>query len=286
MYACVVQALLVVVALERTHSAAPFIERCDILDLSYALGDSTVILPGVQPFKLLQILKGIHPKDGFFEDNIYVEINNFKGAEHAGTHIDAPSHFVRDAASVDKIEPNRLVGEACVIHASDRAAQNRDYQITVDDLQKWETTNGRISDSCILLIDSGWGRLWNDPAEFLGGDPSRRESHHYPGISEAATQWILENRSIRSIGVDVPSIDGGQSRSLRSHQLLLRRGIPILENVANLDRLPSRGATAIFQPMKIENGSGGPLRGMAIGWNGAADPCRRTAVAEHSLHEL
>ncbi|MGI9554064.1 MAG: cyclase family protein, partial [Thermodesulfobacteriota bacterium] len=65
-------------------------------------------------------------------------------------------------------------------------------------------------------------------------------------------------------GLDTPSIDYGQSQYFKSHQILFEKNVPAFENVANLDKLPPKGAVIIALPMKIKDGSGAPLRIVAI----------------------
>ena len=87
---------------------------------------------------------------------------------------------------------------------------------------------------------------------------------HFPGLAPEAARWIVESRSIGSIGLDTASIDHGQSTRFESHQILFAAGIPAFENVAHLDRLPPEGFRVIALPMKIRGGSGGPLRIVAV----------------------
>ena len=69
---------------------------------------------------------------------------------------------------------------------------------------------------------------------------------------------------MKAVGIDTASIDYGQSTLFETHRVLYERNIPGLENLANLDRLPARGATLVALPMKIKGGSGAPLRAIAI----------------------
>ena len=87
---------------------------------------------------------------------------------------------------------------------------------------------------------------------------------HFPGIDPVAAEWLVKNRKIKAVGLDVASVDYGQSKDFKTHQVLLGKNIPAFENVANLDQLPSKGVYIVALPMKIKNGSGGPLR--IIAW--------------------
>ena len=87
---------------------------------------------------------------------------------------------------------------------------------------------------------------------------------HFPGIDPAAAEWLVKNRKIKAVGLDVASVDYGQSKDFKTHQILYEQNIPGFENVANLDKLPVKGAFIIALPMKIKGGSGGPLRIVAV----------------------
>jgi kynurenine formamidase len=105
--------------------------------------------------------------------------------------------------------------------------------------------------------------LWPDKQKYMGTELRGAEAVaelHFPGLDPAAARWLVENRTIKAIGLDTPSIDYGQSTLFESHQILFAADIPALENVANLDVLPPTGAFLVALPMKIAGGSGGPTR--------------------------
>ena len=87
---------------------------------------------------------------------------------------------------------------------------------------------------------------------------------HFPGLHHDAAKWIVENRTVKAIGLDTPSIDYGQSKDFRTHVTLYEKSVPAMDNVANLDQLPEQGFTVIALPMKIRGGSGGPVRIVAV----------------------
>jgi len=127
--------------------------------------------------------------------------------------------------------------------------------------------NGRIADGTIVLLRTGWGKFYPDRKKYLGTDRRGAEAVaelHFPGLDPAAARWLAANRRIGSIGLDTASIDRGQSQTFESHQILFTSGIPALENVANLDRLPLRGFRVVALPMNIRGGTGAPLRIIAL----------------------
>jgi kynurenine formamidase len=228
-----------------------------IIDLSHPFDSSTVYWPTAEPFKLETDFEGQTDK------GYYYSAYRFSAAEHGGTHLDAPVHFAKGRLSVDQIPLEQLMGSGLVIDITRQCAANRDYQVTISDIQDWEKLNGRIPAASIILLRTGFGKFYPDRKKYLGTDERGADAVpklHFPGLDPQAARWLTQNRSIKAIGLDTPSIDYGQSTLFESHRILFDKNIPAFENVANLDRLPIRGFTVIALPMKIKGGSGGPLR--------------------------
>jgi kynurenine formamidase len=144
---------------------------------------------------------------------------------------------------------------------------DRDYRVRVSDFQSWEALHGRIPDGSIVIIRTGWGHYWPDRNAYLGTDKLGNDAIpelSFPGLHPEAAGWLLNNRNIKAIGIDTASIDYGKSTEFKTHVILAWKNIPIFENVAYVDQLPMIGFTVIAFPMKIEGGSGGPLRIAAI----------------------
>ena len=145
--------------------------------------------------------------------------------------------------------------------------KNADYLISVADIESWEKKNNLIPGNAVLLFRTGYGTYYPDAKKYLGTDERGAEAVaklHFPAIDPAAAEWLVKNRKIKSVGIDVASVDYGQSKDFRTHQVLYAQNIPGFENVANMDQLPVKGAYIFALPMKIKGGSGGPLR--IIAW--------------------
>lgn len=230
------------------------------VDLTHAYGPSTIYWPtDTAGFELTELAYG--PTDGGWFYSSYA----FSTAEHGGTHLDAPIHFAEGRLTADQIPLSGLIGAAAVVDVSAQATP--DYLVTVDDLTGWEAEHGTLPDGGILLIRTGWGDRWDDRAAYLGTDavgPEAVAQLHFPGIGEEAAAWLVDNRGIVAVGIDTPSIDRGQSTDFRAHVVLYGENIAGFENVAKLDLLPEAGAYVVALPMKIEGGSGGPLRIVAF----------------------
>jgi kynurenine formamidase len=232
-----------------------------LVDLSHAYDAQTIFWPTAEGFRLEKVSDGLTPA------GYYYAANNFAGAEHGGTHIDAPLHFAQGHESVDQIPLERLVGPAVIVDVTAKADANADYQIGVDDFTAWERANGPLPRDAILLLRTGFSKRWPDAARYLG-TAERGEAAvaklHFPGLHPDAAKWLVANRPIKAIGIDTASIDYGQSTLFESHRTLYAQNIPAFENLTSLERLPITGATLVALPMKIGGGSGAPLRAIAV----------------------
>jgi kynurenine formamidase len=227
------------------------------IDLTHDFSFDTLYWPTAEGFVLESEFKGVTPQGYFYAANRY------RASEHGGTHIDAPIHFARDRKTVDQIPIEQLAGPAVVVDVSTNATENPDFQVGTADFEAWEKKHGRIPDASILLLHTGYGKLWPDAKKYLGTDekgPEAVRKLRFPGLHPETARWLVATRSIRAIGLDTASIDYGQSTLFESHRVLFENNIPVFENVAALDQLPPTGAFVIALPMKIKGGSGGPLR--------------------------
>ena len=228
------------------------------IDLSYSFSDSTLYWPNNPTgFKLDTQANGVTP-GGFFYSSYA-----FFAPEHGGTHLDAPVHFAQGKQSADQVPLENLTGSAVVIDVSEKALKNRDYLISINDIEEWEKKNDTIPKGSIVLFRTGYGAFYPDAAKYFGTSEKGNGAIpllHFPGIDPATAEWLVTRRNIKALGLDTPSIDYGQSKDFRTHQVLLGKNIPAFENVANLDKVPVKGAYVVALPMKIKNGSGGPLR--------------------------
>jgi kynurenine formamidase len=232
-----------------------------VIDLSYAFDGDSVYWPTAETFKLETDFEGITDK------GYYYSAYRFSGAEHGGTHIDAPVHFAKGRNSVDQIPLDQLMGPGLIVDVTRECAGNPDYLVSPGDFQKWERQNGKILAGSIVLLRTGYGQYYPDRKKYLGTDERGAAAVaklHFPGLDPDAARWLTQNRAIKAIGLDTASIDRGQSTLFESHRILFEHNVPAFENVANLAQLPVKGFRIIALPMKIKGGSGGPLRIVAI----------------------
>ncbi len=244
------------------HPSAATFPQGKLIDLTHPFNEQTIYRPTEsEGFRLHR------GPAGFTERGYYYSANRFTTAEHGGTHLDAPIHFYKDRPSADQVPLSKLLGEGVVIDVTAACRENPDYLVTVADLRDWEVRHGRQLVDVIVLIRTGYARYWPDREKYLGTKATGEEALsqlHFPGLDPDAARWLVEHRAIKAIGIDTASIDYGQSTHFPSHVLLCEHQVPIFENVGDMSSLPESGFDVIALPMKIEGGSGGPLRIIAI----------------------
>ena len=166
---------------------------------------------------------------------------------------------------MDRIPLEQLMAPAVVIDVIAKADRDADYRLTADDVREFESRHGRIPVGAIVLLRTGWSRRWPNRKAYLGDDtPGDASRLHFPSFGVEAARMLIQERRVAALGVDVASIDYGPSTDFAVHQLAAAANVPGLENLTNLQELPTVGATIIALPMKIEGGSGGPVRVVAL----------------------
>lgn len=181
--------------------------------------------------------------------------------EHSGTHIDMPSHFYEGARTAPELRPDELMLPAIVIDISDRAAQEADCLLNLDDVRTYERMHGRIPRKAAVLMDSGWQTRVDEPLLFTNANPDG--TFAFPGFDAEAVRFLVDERQIACIGVDTLSLDLGSSTTYPAHQAALSADRFGIEALANLDKIPPRGATITIGLVPFEQGSGGPCHVIA-----------------------
>ena len=225
-----------------------------VVDLSHTLNESTPVYEETSqsPYKAKTV--ATFEKDHYFAREICLP-------EHFGTHLDAPAHFARGQWTLDQIPPERLVAPVFVIDVSDPVKGNPDYQVTAADITTWEQQHGRIRPGSVVIVRTGWNSRWNSSKDYRNADA--KGTMHFPGYSLEAAKLLVAH-GVFGLGIDTLSIDYGPSADFPVHQYTLAHKLYHLENVANLEGVPAVGATIIAAPMKLEGGSGSPVRIIAL----------------------
>ncbi len=190
------------------------------------------------------------------EDGYYMQ--EWRLVEHTGTHVDAPGHFVEGGRLATDLTLDEVITPLVVVDIAGEAARNPDVEVTVEHLRAFERRHGRIPRGAAVVMHSGWGARSGSVAAYRG--TGRDGGLHFPGFGVGACEWLLEKRTVRSLGVDTLSIDPGRSEAFPVHLTLLGADRYGLENLANVGALPPRGATVVVGLVPFERGSGGQAR--------------------------
>jgi kynurenine formamidase len=236
------------------------LSRSRLVDLTHPYNAQTIYWPTASTrFNLEKLAYGPAP-GGYFYASF-----SFSTPEHGGTHLDAPLHFSERGRSTDQVPLDQLIARAVVIDVSSSAADNPDYRLSAADVQAFERQHGQIAAGTIVLLRTGWSRRWPDVKAYLGDDtPGDASKLRFPSYGEDAARLLVEERRAGALGVDTASIDYGRSTDFVVHRTAAAQQVAGLENLTNLDQVPATGATIIALPIKIEGGSGGPVRVVAV----------------------
>ncbi|HET9741670.1 MAG TPA: cyclase family protein [Terriglobales bacterium] len=240
--------------------------RLRVIDLTLPLSQETPILPLPPQFRNT-------PKFRIWELSHYDERgpawywNAFETGEHTGTHFDAPIHWISGKdlpdSSVDRIPLKQFIGPACVLDITEKAAKNPDYLVTADDILDWESRNGKIPAGAWFLLRTGWSK--KSASEYIN---LRDDGPHTPGLVKECSEMLARERDILGVGVETVGTDAGQAATFTppfpNHYTMHGSGKFGLAGLTNLELLPATGAVVIAAPLKIVNGSGSPVRAIAI----------------------
>ena len=192
---------------------------------------------------------------------------NFTCSEHTGTHFDAPIHWISGKdlpdSSVDSIPADAFVRPVCVIDCSAESAEDEDFLLTTEFVKEWEARHGLIPEGSWVLMRTDWSK--RSGADYLN---MAEDGPHSPGPTPEAIRFLIEERDIRGFGTETVGTDAGQGMHLTppypAHYILHGNGRYGLQCLANLDKLPPTGAMLMAAPLKIKNGTGSPLRVLAL----------------------
>ncbi len=194
--------------------------------------------------------------------------NTLTLGEHTGTHFDAPAHWVTGSDlpdnATDTIPPSQLIAPACVLDFSAESEADADFLLEPEHIEAWEAAHGAIPAGSWVLFRTDWSKN-TSPGAFFNAD---EDGPHTPGPSAAAVRLLAEERDVLGFGVETVGTDAGQAGGFDPpfpcHNIMHGAGKFGLASLANLDQLPPTGALVFAAPLKIVDGSGSPVRVLAI----------------------
>jgi isatin hydrolase len=238
-----------------------------VYDLTQLLNAATPIIQLPPPFANTPGFKS-HEISKYNDKGPAWYWNWIEVGEHVGTHFDAPCHWVtgRAKACVDQLEAKQFIGPAAVLDVTAEVAKNPDFVATKDTVLAWEKKHGRLPKGSWVILRTGWGARATDAARFL--NVGKDGAPHYPGFGKDSAEFLTKERDILGVGVEQVGTDaavGAKSDPpFPNHSIMHGAGRFGLTQLANVDKLPESGALVIATPLKIEHGSGSPVRVIAI----------------------
>jgi kynurenine formamidase len=178
-----------------------------------------------------------------------VNLTKITMGSHTGTHLDAPRHFIRDGIGIDKIPPNKLIGEAYVADLSKKPIGSG---ITSNDLRR--ELEEEIERDDIVVIYTGCSEHWGD--KLINRD--------YTYVTGDAAEYLVSKR-VRAVGIDFLSVEKYKAAEPVVHKTLLGNGIFIIESLSKaLNQFVGKRILMICMPIKLQDGDGAPSRVVAI----------------------
>jgi len=240
--------------------------RVQVIDLTIPLGPATQVI-GLPPIFASSPGVSIDVISRYDDKGPAWYWNTITMGEHTGTHFDAPVHWItgRDLPdnATDTIPVGRCVGPACVIDISAESAANPDFLLTPMHLAAWEEQHGRIPSGAWVLLRTDWSK--RPGAAFINADDT---GPHTPGFHQDTSEFLVRERDILGVGVETIGTDAGQAGGFTppfpNHTIMHGAGKLGLASLCNLDQLPATGSLVIAAPLRLVNGSGSPLRVVAL----------------------
>ncbi len=240
----------------------------EVVDCSGVLGPDTPLLKLPPDFAKDTPKIEMHKISEYDENGPFWAWNWLKIGEHSGTHFDAPHHWITgkdyEDGYTDSLDVQRVVAPVNVIDCSKEAGENPDFLLTADRVRAWEAEHGAIVAGEWVVMRTDWDRRADNEDAFLNADDT---GPHSPGPTVDCIQYLLSKKIVgwgsQCIGTDAGQA-GGMDPPFPAHNLLHRDNCFGLASLANLDRLPPKGAILIAAPLKIARGTGSPIRALAL----------------------
>jgi kynurenine formamidase len=241
-------------------------DAIEVIDLTARLESTTPVIQlpppfaNTRPFALAEVSRYDERGPAWYW-------NDISTGEHAGTHFDAPVHWItgRDGEDVAQVPLTSLVAPAVVLDFSKEAAANADFLLEPDHITAWEADHGPLPDGGWLLYRTGWDARSHSQQEYLNANET---GPHTPGVSVECARWLAEEAPIVGFGVETVGTDAGAAHSFDPpfpcHSALLGAGKYGLTQLQNLASVPPTGAVLFAGPLPIVGGSGSPARVLAL----------------------
>ena len=235
---------------------------CEWIDLTHAF-EPGIPHYGLFPDEERRVLFGFEPGEGALGSGFLV--HEYRHVGQWGTHVDPPAHFIDGGRTVDALPVEEMVLPLVVLDVRDQVSSDPGFAATEATVRAHEAECGQIPDRAFVALLTGWGSRWPDAAAMDNRDAEGNS--RAPGWDISALRVLFEQRGTVAIGHDVTNTDPAARADhghVEAETYVLARDRWQIELMANLDRVPARGALIVASWPKPIAGSGFPARCFAI----------------------
>ncbi|KAK4874803.1 hypothetical protein RN001_014163 [Aquatica leii] len=237
--------------------AIKLLKLANPIDLTWSFTSNSFYTKNTHPFLLTKQTSRLS------EDGTWYAQNEFCTGEHVGTHFNAPYHRNRQGYKVHEIPLKHLIAHGIKVDLRLQTKRLKNKSVLLPQhLEKWVRTHGPIQQYTVLLVQFHWSQYYNNKTLYLGAKNDYELS--FPGISKSAAEWIVKTKKIVGVGVDTAAVDKGIYNSEISKKILLDNNVYVLENLNIPAKFPDDNFALYVLPMKIFDGTGAPLRIIAV----------------------
>ena len=231
-----------------------FLKGAKYVDLTHKVNPQVPVWHGFGPSRFLPT---VDPKTGrayTYRQDGFEATHYDLSTDQLGTQLDPPAHWNPYFPSIDELPPTFAVRPLVVIPIQQEVARNPGYQMGVGDVHAWEERHGRVPEGSVVFVRSDWSKEWPNP------DLATRKV--FPGVQLAALKFLHLERHILFHGHE--PLDTDTTPTFESERWLLTNGYTQAEGVANLDKVPEKGALVTIGFPRLQGGTGGYARYIAI----------------------
>lgn len=231
----------------------PSLTYHQIISLSHPIHPGIPLWAGDPAIELETV--ALWPIEGYYLRRLAI-------GEHSATHMNAPKSFFPDGMGIEDYSPESLVLPTIVVDGRSATADTPDYCLQTEDVLAWERQHDTIPPGSLVIFWTGWQDKWPDSQAFF--NPDEHGVCHFPGFSQEATEFLLQERAIAGIGIDTHGVDPSSAPTFPVNRLVLGQQGIVLENLTNLDQLPATGSTIAIGLLPLMGGSGSPVAVLAF----------------------
>jgi len=224
------------------------------VDLTHSFGPQTPVWSGFGQAKMTPAAdpKTHRPytiKEDGFRATFYEMVGQY------GTHVDPPAHFAGNGATMDEIPLNQMILPLIVLDDTPYLAKDPNHAFSVADLKAWESVHGRVPRGAFIALRTDMYKDWEE-------NPERFKREPFPAWAFETIKFLYEQRGVVATGHE--SMDTDTSDKMLSETYILQHGHYQIEVMANLDKVPPKGALIVVTWPKVQKGLGFPARAFAI----------------------